>query len=134
METTQNILPYLKDKIGFVENVIAEEGYIAANSAIWEFYSDLKNKLKEPPKVPMVLPPKVPPHITIGIPEKQKAKLNVKGVLEFSPIELAKIRKLVQDGEKPGFIAQQLGLPAERLYYTINRIKEQILKERKETA
>jgi hypothetical protein len=115
---------FIRTRISFIEDVITQDGYNGADKALWELYGELKIKLKE---VPILSPhPETKKESTFIPPKGDPTKLTDE--------EKAKIKKLVQDGDKPSAISRKLGIPAQRLYYWIDKIKTDLRIHEKENA
>lgn len=104
---------FIRTRIKFIEEVITQDGYNGADKALWELYGELKIKLKE---VPILSP----------YPETKEETIFKGDPTKLTDEEKAKIKKLVQDGDKPAAISRKLGIPAQRLYYYINIVKKEI--------
>lgn len=118
---------FLKARISFIEEVITQDGYNGADKALWELYGELKLKLKEESKIP------VPPVSTVTI--KLKDPIQLKGdPTKLTDEDKAKIKKLVQEGDKPSAISRKVGIPAQRLYYWVDKIKTELRIQEKENA
>jgi len=115
---------FIRTRISFIEDVITQDGYNGADKALWELYGELKIKLKEVPI--LSLHPETKKESTFIPPKGDSTKP--------SELEIAKIKKLVQDGEKPASISQKVGIPVQRIYYWIDKVKTELRIQEKENA